>query len=74
MCIMTETDVFELKLEIQELDKQTNEALANEDFKRATVLSKQRKALSEELHIITVYNNIDKTEGESWLSTAICKT
>ncbi len=63
MCIMITTDVFELQLKIQELDKQTNEALANEDFKRATVLSKQRKALSEELHVITVYNNTNKTEG-----------
>ena len=60
---MITTDVFELELKIQELDKQTNEALANEDFKRATVLSKQRKALSEELHVITVYNNTNKTEG-----------
>ena len=63
MCIMITTDVFELELKIQELDKQTNEALANEDFKRATVLSKQRKALSEELHVITVYNNTNKSEG-----------
>ena len=60
---MITTDVFELELKIQELDKQTNEALANEDFKRATVLSKQRKALSEELHVITVYNNTNKSEG-----------
>ena len=63
MCIMITTDVFELQLKIQELDKQTNEALANEDFKRATVLSKQRKALSEELHVITVYDNTNKSEG-----------
>ena len=60
---MITTDVFELQLKIQELDKQTNEALANEDFKRATVLSKQRKALSEELHVITVYDNTNKSEG-----------
>ena len=60
---MIRTDVFELELKIQELDKQTNEALANEDFKRATVLSKQRKALSEELHVITVYNNIDRLKA-----------
>ena len=59
---MIRTDVFELELKIQELDKQTNEALANEDFKRATVLSKQRKALSEELHVITVYDNTDKQD------------
>ena len=60
---MITTDVFELQLKIQELDKQTNEALANEDFKRATVLSKHRKALSEELHVITVYDNTNKSEG-----------
>ena len=58
---MITTDVFELELKIQELDKQTNEALANEDFKRATVLSKQRKALSEVLHVITVYGNTNKS-------------
>ena len=57
---MIRTDVFELEFKIQELIKQTNEALANEDFKRATVLAKQREALSEELHVITVYNNTDK--------------
>jgi len=57
---MIATDVIELQLKIQELDKQTNEALANEDFKRATVLAKQRRALYEELHVITVYNNTDK--------------
>ena len=58
---MIATDVIELQLKIQELDKQTNEALANEDFKRATVLAKQRRALYEELHVIA-YNNILKTE------------
>ena len=60
---MIRTEVLELYFMIKKLDKQTNEALANEDFKRATVLAKQRKALSEELHVITVYNNTDKTEG-----------
>ena len=60
---MIRTEVLELYFMIKKLDKQTNEALANEDFKRATVLSKRRKALSEELHVITVYNNTDKTEG-----------
>jgi hypothetical protein len=60
---MIRTEVLELYFMIKKLDKQTNEALANEDFKRATVLAKRRKALSEELHVITVYNNTDKTEG-----------
>jgi protein-arginine kinase activator protein McsA len=50
---MIATGVIELQLKIQELDKQTNEALANEDFERATVLAKQRRALHEELHVIT---------------------
>ena len=59
---MIRTDVLELELKIQELDKQTNKALANEDFKRATVLARQRKALSEELHVITVYDNTDKQD------------
>tara|TARA_Y100000310_G_scaffold249641_1_gene255712 strand:+ start:597 stop:785 length:189 start_codon:yes stop_codon:yes gene_type:complete len=59
---MTSTDVIELRLKIQELDKQTNEALANEDFKRATVLAKKRRGLYEELHVIA-YNNTGKTEG-----------
>lgn len=61
---MIRADVLELYFMIKKLDKQTNEALANEDFKRATVLAKQRKALSEELHVITVYDNTEnKTEG-----------
>ena len=61
---MIRTEVLELYFMIKKLDKQTNEALANEDFKRATVLAKQRKALSEELHVITVYDNTEnKTEG-----------
>jgi hypothetical protein len=61
---MIRADVLELYFMIKKLDKQTNEALANEDFKSATVLAKQRKALSEELHVITVYDNTEnKTEG-----------
>ena len=61
---MIRADVLELYLMLKKLDKQTNEALANEDFKSATVLAKQRKALSEELHVITVYDNTEnKTEG-----------
>ncbi len=61
---MTEEDDMlkcaELKRRILQLDKKTNEALANEDFERATVLAKQRRVLHEELHVITVYNNTDK--------------
>ena len=61
---MIRTDVLELELKIQELDKQTNKALANEDFKRATVLARQRKALSEELHVITTIG-IDELSSDS---------
>ena len=78
MRIMSESESYEskcidLRLRIKSLDKQTNEALSKEDFKTAAVLAKQRKALSEELHMITFYNNTDKTEGVWWLSTTIQK-
>lgn len=61
---MIKRDVFELHFKMQELDKQINEALANEDFNRATVLAKQREALSEELHVIT-HVGIDELNSDS---------